>query len=114
MRFVTLTIVAMGLLGAVGPAGAQGLTAVRPIPGYVCMRLKLTHEQAMDRSFEIPVYSKPSKTSPTIGTASPIVLVKSPLQVEDGLAEILFPDGRSGWLARNLLIPYATADFPNA
>ena len=114
MRFVTFSIVAMGILGAIGSASAQGLTAVRPIPGYICMRIKLTHEQAMDRSFEIPVYSQPSKSSSTIGIASAIVIVKSPLQVKDGLAEILFPDGRNGWLARDLLIPYATADFPNA
>ena len=103
---VFLTISGMSL--------AQGLTAVKPLPGYACMRLKLTHEQVADRNLQIPVFVGPSVSSGKLGNASAIVLVRAPLRVENGFAEILFPDGRTAWLSRDLLEPYATSEFPNA
>lgn len=95
-------------------ASAQGLRAVKPIPGYMCMRLKLTHEQVVDRSFAVPVFVGPSASSGRLGNASAIVIVKSPLHTENGFAEILFPNGRPGWITKDVLAPYATTEYPNA
>ena len=113
MKVISLIVGISALLPA-SIASAQGLTAVRPLQGYSCMRLKLTPEQVVDRNLQIPVYTAPSTSSPKVGNASAIVIVRTPLHVENGLAEVLFLDGRQGWLSRELLRPYATAEFPNA
>jgi hypothetical protein len=95
-------------------AVAQGLTAVNPIPGYICMRLNLPRDQIVSRSLNIPVYSQPSSSSALIGQASAAMIVKSPIHDENGFAEILFLDGRHAWIQQNLLRPYATPEAPKA
>lgn len=93
---------------------AQGLTAIKPIDGYACMRLRLTHAQAIDHSFTVPVFSGPSATSPELGTASAIVLVRSPSQISNGFQGVLFPNGQAGWIEDKWLMPFPTQDFPRA
>ena len=97
-----------------GMAGAQGLTAVKPIEGYSCKRLRMTHEQAVDRSFTVPVFSQPSRSNPPAGIASAIVFAKDPSKLQNGFAQILFPDGRSMWIEAKWLAPFATPQFPKA
>jgi hypothetical protein len=87
---------------------------IRPIPGYVCMRLNLSREQMLARPFNVPVFAEPSSTSGKVGQASATVITKSPLHVQNGFAEILFLDGRIAWIPVNLLGPYATPANPNA
>lgn len=95
-------------------AGAQGLTAVKPIEGYSCMRLRMTHEQAVDRSFTVPVFSQPARSNPPAGIASAIVLVREPPKPQGGFREILFPDGRTMWIETKWLMPFPTSQFPKA
>jgi hypothetical protein len=114
MKSLSVITALLGISTLDWAAFAQGPTAVQPLPGYKCMRLKLTHEQVVDRSLQIPVFVGPSSASGKLGNASAIVIVKSPMHVENGYAEILFPDGRTAWLTRDLLIPYATPEYPNA
>lgn len=113
MNTVTILLAAFAIV-AVHQAQSQGLTAVRPIPGYECMRLNLTHDQIMDRTLDLPVFSEPSLSSARVGQASATVITKSPPNIRDGFAEILFLDGRPGWIQQKLLMPYATAARPNA
>ena len=101
-------------VGVPAGAGAQGLTAVRPIPGYTCMRLNLSAEQMMDRNLSVPVLTEPSAQSARIGEASATLIVREPMHVQNGFAEILFLDGRKAWIRRELLRPYATPAAPNA
>ena len=96
------------------PCDAQYLQAVRPIPGYVCMRLNLAREQIMRPDLDVPVYQGPSLSSLKIGQAAAALIVKSPMVVRNGLAEILFLDGRVGWVQASVLGPYATPSTPNA
>ena len=58
MRIVAL-VGALVLFGYVASASsfAQGLTAIRPIPGYGCMALKMTPQQMMDPTYVVPFYS---------------------------------------------------------
>jgi hypothetical protein len=93
---------------------AQGPTAVKQIPGYTCMRLKVTHEQVQDRLFSVPIFSSPSIASPKLGQAGAIQIVKEPVVLSHPFQEVLFPDGRPGWIESKWLGPYATAQFPEA
>jgi hypothetical protein len=114
MIFVPVLAALSSLLAVDGPALSQGLTVIRPIPGYVCMRLNLSREQMLARPFNVPVFAEPSSTSGKVGQASATVITKSPLHVQNGFAEILFLDGRIAWIPVNLLGPYATPANPNA
>lgn len=115
MRFPKIMVLALGVLAAVsGPAHAEYLTAVRPLPGYVCMRLNLPREQLLSPDLDVPVYQASSTSSPRLGKAAAALIVKSPMVVRDGLAEILFLDGRVGWVTASVLGPYATPSNPNA
>ena len=107
-----LTITSIVVLAL--PANAQFLTAVKPLPGYVCGRLNMPPDQVINPSFNVPVFSGPSDSSSKVGQASAALIVKSPLHVQNGFAEILLLDGRPGWLPANLIGPYATAAIPNA
>jgi len=115
MRVLSLTVLILGMLTAVGaPTQAQYLTAVRPLSGYVCMRLNLPREQLLSPDLDVPIFNSPSSSSPRLGKAAAALIVKSPMVVRDGLAEILFLDGRVGWVAASVLGPYATSSNPNA
>lgn len=115
MRILGLTILILVMLTAVGAqTQAQYLTAVRPLPGYVCMRLNLPREQLLSPDLDVPIFNSPSTSSPRLGKAAAALIVKSPMVVRDGLAEILFLDGRVGWVAASVLGPYATSSNPNA
>lgn len=105
---------AIALAAASTSAGAQGLTAVRPIDGYECRRLQLTREQVVNPDKYIPVYRGPSTETGEIGAAMAIVMVRMPANRVNGLVEILFPDGRPGWIRADIVRPYATSEHPNA
>lgn len=102
------------LLAGTVASHAQGLTAVRPLPGYSCMRLGLSAEQMRDPNKLPVVHSGPSRESGALGVASAVVIVRSPMNVQGGMAEMLFLDGRTGWIDAQLLRPYATPAAPNA
>jgi hypothetical protein len=107
-------LVIMGIAAAGVTASAQSLQAVRPLAGYVCMRLNVPRNQIVSRDLNIPVYAEPSQSSEKVGQASAALIVRSPLHVESGFAEILFPDGRRAWIQKTLLRPYATPEAPEA
>lgn len=115
MRFSYLIVLTAGLsVAAVAAAQAQYLSAVRPLTGYVCMRLNLPREQLLSPDLDVPIFQSPSTSSPRLGKAAAALIVKSPIVVRDGLAEILFLDGRVGWVSASVLGPYATPANPNA
>ena len=95
-------------------AYAQGLTAVRPLPGYVCMDLNLSAAQIRDDTIQVPVRTIPSVTAPQAGIAGATVIAVSPIRLVDGFAEILFPNGKHVWIAANMIRPYRSASNPNA
>lgn len=95
-------------------ARAQGLQAVRPLPGYACMVLNLTQQQMLDDSLHVPVYAEPNPSSARVGDASAVVIATAPLHVVRGFGEVLFPDGRQGWVETRMLRPYSSASDPSA
>ncbi len=99
-------ILSAALLAPVA-ALATGLTAVQPIPGYVCMAL-----QPPDAA--PPVLVLPSPSAPHLGIASATMIVASPLQTMNGYAKVLHLDGRIGWVEASKLRPWRSASDPSA
>ena len=93
---------------------SQSLKAVAPLGGYVCMILNLTNDQLRDNSLTVPVFNGPAASSGKAGVASALLIVKSPLHVQNGFAETLFPDGRTVWIEANMLRPYKSESNPDA
>ena len=93
---------------------SQSLKAVAPLSGYACMILNLTNDQLRDNSVTVPVFNGPSASSGKAGVASALLIVKSPLHLQNGFAETLFPDGRTVWIPANMLRPYKSEGNPNA
>jgi len=99
-------------LYAMGPVHA--LEAVRPLEGYSCMFLNLTEEEMWQETAAPPVMLMPSPSSRQIGRAGGIVAVASPMQIVNGYAKMLFKLGQEGWIAANMLRPYAVPGKPKA
>ncbi len=99
-------IFAAALLAPVA-ALAAGLTAVQPIPGYVCMAL-----QSPDAA--PPVLVLPSPSAPRLGIASATMIVASPPQTMNGYTKVLHLDGQIGWLDVSKLRPWRSASDPAA
>jgi hypothetical protein len=78
------------------------------------MILNLTNEQLRDSALTVPVFKAPSQSSGQVGFAAALIIAKSPLHVENGFAEVLFPDGRTVWIAANMLRPYKNESNPSA
>jgi hypothetical protein len=92
---------------AITPVGsAEALRAVSPLPGYTCMVLNLSEQQALDFNAHVPVRAEPSVNAPEVGWAAATVAVRDPLHVVSGFTETLFPTGATVWIASNMLRPY--------
>lgn len=100
-------------LGLSSMAHAQGLHAVRTLPGYSCMSLNLTEDQVRDFNALPPVMQQPSPTASKLGIAGAIVITVDPVQVTNGYVAVLMPDGRSGWVQADRLHPYHNAANPS-
>lgn len=107
--FMALVSVAMA-----ASASAQRLTAVRPLDGYVCMRLNLPREQMVSHSLNAPIFAQPSSSSQQVSQASTAVITRSPMVIQNGFAEVLTLDGKQGWFPAKMLGQYATPANPNA
>ena len=114
MNKLKMTMASLLLVAATGSAQAEHLKAVKPLDGYACMDLNLTEAQLRDNSVTVPILSGPSPDAPWGGNASAIVIVRAPLHVVNGYAEILKLDGQPGWIAADKLKPYASVSNPNA
>ncbi len=94
--------------------GTQSFAAQRypvaPIPSLSCMSLKVTDKQAMDPSFVVPLYEKPSSASPVVGRASALVLAKNPLVSRDGFIAVVLFNGVPGWISAKEVGPWHTMD----
>lgn len=110
-RLVGAVMIACSAVGT-----AHALTAVRTIEGYICMNLKWTgSEQDMWDDSKLPsVFEKPSATSRVIGNVGVTAIVASPIHEVNGFAEILHPNGKTGWVEVSLLEPYMVPGKPKA
>jgi hypothetical protein len=80
--------------------------ALRVIPGYICMALKLTEQQMMDPSVHVPIRTAPSSDAAVTGNAIATVIVASPTREQNGYLQVLQLDGRIGWMQADFLKPW--------
>lgn len=97
-----------------GPVQSEGLRAVHPLPGYVCMQLTLTPAQIVDPKVGVPVREAPSRSATIAGYAATTVIVQSPPQARNGFLQVLRPDGELGWIEAGYLRPWTNPYAPNA
>lgn len=102
--FVVITLIS--------PVRAQGLHAVRPLPGSVCMQLSLTPNQTSDPSLGIPIRESPSTSARILGWTPSVVAAPSAQQATAGFIQVLFPDGRLGWVQASALKPWSSPTNP--
>ncbi len=108
-----LPTVLLALLLLCGSADAQGLQAVRPVPGHVCMQLAITPEQNADPTRGIPVRNSPSLSDRIASWAPSVVIVPAPQQPTAGFLRVLLPDGQHGWVQAIALKPWSNPYAPN-
>ena len=78
------------------------------------MNLNVTEGELKSPNLDVPVLSSPSRSAARIGTDQGIMIAKAPLHVDNGYAEVLWFNGRPGWIAANMLSPYHSQANPNA
>lgn len=95
-------------------AEARGPEVARHLIGYQCMGLNLTREQMLSSSNVPSVLAQPRPDAPQLGEASASIIVVAPLRIVNGYAETLYFNGQPGWIAANMIKPWASASMPRA
>jgi len=103
----------LALLPLLGVAHAQGLKAVRPLPGHVCMALALTPEQVADPTRGVPVRDVPSLSAPVASWAPSMLAMPAPQQPTAGFLQVVFADGHKGWVQAASLKPWSSPTNPS-
>lgn len=96
-----------------GYASAQGLHAVSPFSGYVCMQLTLTPAELTDPKVGAPVRETPSKSGRIIAYAANTMIVQSPQEPTSGFLKVMWPGGQSGWMEAGYLRPWRNPFVPS-
>lgn len=111
--FITLALMA-ATQSPVETAHAEYLTAVKAVPGFICMNLAVTHDQVVDRDFSVSVYSEPSLQSQKVGTATIEPFIKTPFRPEQKFQQMLRLNGDMAWIETKWLEPWSSPGHPNA
>lgn len=112
MRQLSAMVFSVSL--ACGAAHAQGLTAVRPLPGYVCMQLAITPEQSVDPKVGVPILNAPSPSAAVVNFAASVVLVRDPPHNSGGFLQVLRFNWQVGWIDARYLRPWSNPYAPAA
>lgn len=104
-------VVAFMLTSYVGHS--QGLRAVRPLPGYTCMKIAAPPAASIEAIRQVPVRAEPVASSPVTGVSPSVVLVSFPLVTSGGYLQATFADHHTGWIAADDLKPWSTPYKPS-
>jgi hypothetical protein len=105
MRKVVLGLIAAGALAS--SVRAEPVYAVRPIDGYVCMKLNVTEAEVLNpRGTGIFILTAPRPDAAHGATAASVVLVRDPQNRVDGYLEVLQLTGQPGWIAADKVRPF--------
>jgi len=109
-------ILVLGAVCALAPvAHAQGLRAVRPLPGYACMNLAVPEKLLEDRGWAgVPILAEPRSHAQQTAVATPTVIAKAPAVIVNGYAEVMRLTGETGWIEADKLKPFSSASDPYA
>lgn len=114
MRRLFVAVGVVGVCLAIAPAPKASAAGYKRIPGYRCMMLNLTEQQLASTSTHVAVRSAPSVEAPEVGWAGDVVVVKEPVQPTNGFLQMLFPTGRTVWIAQSDVRPYKSLSDPGA
>ena len=92
-------------------AHAQGLRAVRSIPGYVCMQLNVSDAALVSPQTEVPIYDQPSATGRKVALAANTMIVEDQPTVS-GFRRVLRFNGETGWMDARFLRPWVDKFSP--
>jgi len=92
---------------------AEGLHAVRPLPGYVCLKLALSPEQIADPTRGVPIRDIPALSGRIVGWVPSVVVAPASQQPNSGFVQVLFPDGHRGWAQAAALKPWSSEYNPD-
>ena len=105
MRKSIIGLIAAGAL--VPSVRAEPVHAVRPIDGYVCMRLNVTEAEALNpRGTGIFILVAPRPDAARGTTAPGVVFAREPKHLVDGYLEVLQLTGQPGWIAADQVRPF--------
>ena len=113
MRFLCVSVLSVAVTLFVPPV-AISKTMSKPLDGYECRMLNITAQQSMDFNFHVPVRSEPSESAPEVGWASAVIIVKTPAIAENGFLQMLFPNGKTVWIAASDTKAYRPVSDPSA
>jgi hypothetical protein len=103
-RFIATLIAAAALAPSVR---AEPVHAVRPIAGYVCMRLSVTEAEVLNpRGTGIFILTAPRPDAAHGTTAPGVVFVRQPQELVDGYLKVLQLTGQPGWIAADKVRPF--------
>jgi len=86
---------------------AEPIHAVRPIEGYVCMRLNVTEAEALNpRGTGIFILTDPRPDAARGTTAPGVVFVRQPRELVNGYLNVLQLTGQPGWIAADQVRPF--------
>jgi hypothetical protein len=105
MRKFILCLIAANALAPV--VRAEPVHAVRPIDGYVCMKLNVTETEVLNpRGTGIFILIAPHADAAHGTTAPGVVFVREPQHLVDGYLEVLQLTGQPGWIAADKVRPF--------
>jgi hypothetical protein len=78
------------------------------------MMLNQTPDEAVNPADAVHVFSAPEQGVAPVGTAMPVVAVKSPRLEVNGFLSALFPNGAKVWIPAASLRPYHSLGDPSA
>ncbi len=108
MRIIVAVLLAAMALAV---AAAAPPTVVRPLPGFVCMKLSLTEAQALDpRGSGIYIRLQPDDNAPVGRLAPSVVFARTPAHVEHGYLEVVQITGKPGWIRQSQVRPMAPTE----
>lgn len=93
-------------LAIIVPVHAETVYAVRPIEGFVCMRLNVTEAQVLNPGGTgIFILTAPDATAQRGTSAPATVFVRKPEHRINNFLEVLQLNGKPGWIAADKVRP---------
>ena len=96
-----------------GVANAEGVHAVRPLPGYTCMQLAAPSGRGTGTG-EIPIRDAPSLSARIVSYAANTMIVEASQPPVSGFLRVLRFTGEQGWIQLNQLRPWSNPYAPNS
>ena len=113
MKLFLGAVICNSLLSSV-TSFAQGVHAVKRLDGYQCMSLAHLWDGVGPQPAPVHVYDSPAPTAAAVGFAAGTVLVTNPARAAGGRLQMLWPNGRTVWIASSEVVPFHVVSDPNA